>query len=154
MVDFQGFSKSIAREAGELLVEHQDRGVAITHKSNDIDLVTTADRASEKLLASRIRDQFPDHLILGEEEGESGNPDSNLRWVIDPLDGTASARPASLEPSRRGQGSAERPLGLAHALSNSEKSHVRRLLGKEARKITFSTPFHGEGHFCRAVDTK
>ena len=90
MVDFQGFSKSIAREAGELLVEHQDRGVAITHKSNDIDLVTTADRASEKLLASRIRDQFPDHLILGEEEGESGNPDSDLRWVIDPLDGTVN----------------------------------------------------------------
>ncbi len=33
---------------------------------------------------------FPDHAILGEEGGVSGNPQSEYLWVVDPIDGTTN----------------------------------------------------------------
>jgi myo-inositol-1(or 4)-monophosphatase len=54
-----------------------------------IDLVTEADLGSEKVIIASIREAFPDHAILAEESGMSGeNPAS--RWIIDPLDGTTN----------------------------------------------------------------
>ena len=88
--DYESFAKEIAREAGQLLLKYQREGVEIDSKSNEIDLVTTADRASESLLVSRIREQFPEHQILAEEDGAMGDPSATLRWVLDPLDGTVN----------------------------------------------------------------
>jgi len=48
----------IAREAGALLVEFFRRRVKIEYKG-DADLVTEADRTSEKLILERIRTQWP-----------------------------------------------------------------------------------------------
>lgn len=64
------------------------RRVAIEYKG-DADLVTAADRASEKLIRQRIKAQWPSHDILGEEEGlvDTG---SEYRWYVDPLDGTTN----------------------------------------------------------------
>lgn len=54
-----------------------------------IDLVTEADLGSEKTIIAVIRKAFPDHAILAEESGLSGeNP--GIRWIIDPLDGTTN----------------------------------------------------------------
>lgn len=50
------------------------------------DPVTEADREAEKAIRRVIETQFPDHAILGEEFGRSGEGD--LLWVIDPVDGT------------------------------------------------------------------
>jgi myo-inositol-1(or 4)-monophosphatase len=79
---------SIAREAGALLMEHFDRHVKIEYKG-DADLVTVADRKSEALIRERIRSLWPDHDVLGEEEGlrDTG---SEYRWYVDPLDGTTN----------------------------------------------------------------
>jgi myo-inositol-1(or 4)-monophosphatase len=78
----------IAREAGALLMEYFRQHVAIEYKG-DADLVTIADRSSEKLIRERIRSQFPGHDVLGEEEGlvDTG---SDYRWYVDPLDGTTN----------------------------------------------------------------
>ena len=51
--------------------------------------VTCADKLIESLLRERIRSQFPDHGIIGEEEANE-NLISKYRWVIDPIDGTRS----------------------------------------------------------------
>jgi len=52
------------------------------------ELVTEADKAVEKYLVSEIIKRYPDHGILGEEQGERvGN---EYRWLIDPIDGTTS----------------------------------------------------------------
>ncbi len=48
--------------------------------------MTEADREAEKAIRRVIEAQFPDHAILGEEFGRSGEGD--LLWVIDPVDGT------------------------------------------------------------------
>ncbi len=51
--------------------------------------VTIADKQIESLLREKIRSEFPDHGIIGEEEADE-NLISKYRWVIDPIDGTRS----------------------------------------------------------------
>jgi len=80
---------SIARAAGELLLDHRRRGFAIASKATRIDLVTDADRESETLVVEELQRRFPGHPILAEEEGERGGT-SDHRWIVDPLDGTTN----------------------------------------------------------------
>jgi len=78
----------IAREAGALLLGHFRAHVAVEYKG-EADLVTIADRESEKLIRSRILEYWPTHDILGEEEGFA-DTGSEYRWYVDPLDGTTN----------------------------------------------------------------
>jgi len=78
----------IAREGGALLMQYFARHVVIEYKG-DADLVTIADRTSEKLLVERIHETWPDHDILG-EEGTLTRSGSDYRWYVDPLDGTTN----------------------------------------------------------------
>src|SRR3954447_15900488 len=77
----------IAREAGAVLMDFFGR-VTIEYKG-EADLVSVADRTSEKLIRERIKKLWPTHDILGEEEGlvDTG---SDYRWYLDPLDGTTN----------------------------------------------------------------
>jgi len=50
------------------------------------DPVTEADRGAETVIRAVISEHFPDHAIIGEEWGNSG--DSRYTWIIDPVDGT------------------------------------------------------------------
>ena len=79
---------AIVREAGGLLMDYFRKHVTIEYKG-DADLVTVADRSSEKLIRERIRSRWPSHDVLGEEEGlvDTG---SDYRWYVDPLDGTTN----------------------------------------------------------------
>lgn len=85
---FAAPASRIAMEAGALLRNYYNRGVATEYKG-DVDLVTEADRASEKLLAERLHATFPGHGIYG-EEGTRSRLESEYRWYIDPLDGTTN----------------------------------------------------------------
>ncbi|MGA8026863.1 MAG: inositol monophosphatase family protein [Bryobacteraceae bacterium] len=76
----------IAREAGQVLLAH--RGVAFELKGA-FDLVTAADRASEQLVVKRLQERFPRHGIVAEEGGRA-EMHSELRWYVDPLDGTTN----------------------------------------------------------------
>jgi myo-inositol-1(or 4)-monophosphatase len=78
----------IAREAGALLAHYFERRVGFELKG-DFDLVTVADRASEKLVLERLRSHFPSHSIMAEESG-SHQGSSEYRWFVDPLDGTTN----------------------------------------------------------------
>lgn len=78
----------IAREAGALLSSYFERHIGYELKA-EYDLVTDADRASEKLVIERLRSHFPTHAIVAEESGgHSGS--SDYRWYVDPLDGTTN----------------------------------------------------------------
>jgi myo-inositol-1(or 4)-monophosphatase len=81
-------AEAIGREAGALLREYFHRGVRTEYKG-DVDLVTEADRASEKLITERLRAAFPAHGVYG-EEGTRSALDSEYRWYVDPLDGTTN----------------------------------------------------------------
>jgi myo-inositol-1(or 4)-monophosphatase len=80
--------EAIAREAGVLLMGYFKRRVTIEYKG-DVDLVTEADRASEKLIVERLQARWPEHGIVG-EEGTRSEADAEYRWYVDPLDGTTN----------------------------------------------------------------
>ncbi len=78
-----------ARRAGQIINRASvdlDR-VKVTVKQQH-DFVTEVDRAAEKAIIDVIREAYPDHAILAEESGASG--DSEFQWIIDPLDGTTN----------------------------------------------------------------
>jgi myo-inositol-1(or 4)-monophosphatase len=79
---------AIAREAGALVTEFAQRRIGYELKAEH-DLVTAADRASEKLIVERILAAFPDHSIVA-EEGGGREGSSEYRWYVDPLDGTTN----------------------------------------------------------------
>jgi myo-inositol-1(or 4)-monophosphatase len=80
--------EAIAREAGTLLMGYLARHVTIEYKG-EVDLVTEADRASEKLIVERLRARWPEHGIVA-EEGTRSEMDAEYRWYVDPLDGTTN----------------------------------------------------------------
>ncbi len=83
-----GPASEMARAAGALLREYYHRGVATEYKG-EVDLVTVADRESEKLLVEQLHAQWPDYGVLG-EEGTRSQMECEYRWYIDPLDGTTN----------------------------------------------------------------
>jgi myo-inositol-1(or 4)-monophosphatase len=81
----------IAREAAwaaadELRARFGRRPSHVHAKSSPTDLVSEADVAAERAIRSVLASRRPDDSILGEEGGATG--DGDLRWVVDPLDGT------------------------------------------------------------------
>jgi myo-inositol-1(or 4)-monophosphatase len=86
--EFVALMSEIAREAGTLLMGYFRAHVKIEYKG-DADLVTEADRASEKLILERIRAHWPAHDVIG-EEGAKIETGSDYRWYVDPLDGTTN----------------------------------------------------------------
>jgi myo-inositol-1(or 4)-monophosphatase len=58
-------------------------------KKGEIDIVTEADTASEKVILDTLAYRFPGHSVMAEESGRrDGDPD--CQWIIDPLDGTTN----------------------------------------------------------------
>ncbi len=86
--EFVPLMSEIAREAGALLMEYFRRRVKIEYKG-EADLVTEADRASEKLILERIRAHWPSHDVIG-EEGARVETGGDYKWYVDPLDGTTN----------------------------------------------------------------
>ncbi len=80
---------TIVEAAGPIALRYFRSGVEVADKSAGaaFDPVTRADREVEASIRSELARSFPDHGILGEEEGVLRS-DSPLRWVIDPIDGT------------------------------------------------------------------
>lgn len=88
--DYITTASEIARRAGALLLEFLNRGVKTEYKGvGTVDVVTEADRASEKLIVESLRAAFPNHGIVG-EEGSRSHSSSECLWYVDPLDGTTN----------------------------------------------------------------
>jgi myo-inositol-1(or 4)-monophosphatase len=88
MASYVECAVEIAHEAGSLLRHFFERHVRFELKG-DFDLVTEADRASEKLVVERLKARFPDHGVVA-EEGGGHDSSSEYRWFVDPLDGTTN----------------------------------------------------------------
>src|SRR5215475_9212692 len=73
-----------ARRAGEIIVRSMNRvhQLDVRAKGRN-DYVTEVDTAVERDIVETIRKSYPDHAILAEESGASG--DNEFVWIIDPL---------------------------------------------------------------------
>lgn len=78
-----------AREAVRIQLAEKDTDLGITTKSTDTDLVTRVDRLCEERIREILAEAYPDHAVLGEEEGET-LPGARFRWIVDPIDGTVN----------------------------------------------------------------
>jgi myo-inositol-1(or 4)-monophosphatase len=79
-------ARQAAANAGEVLLRHLQAGVNVRKKSSH-QLVSDADIEAERAVVKTIRQVFPAHAIVGEEEQKDDLGAEHV-WVIDPLDGT------------------------------------------------------------------
>lgn len=85
-----GFMKETAIRAGNEIMLYFRGEFQVDRKNLEvsaIDIVTDADRSSEKLILEAISREFPTHDIITEET-DTEDTGSSWKWVIDPLDGT------------------------------------------------------------------
>ena len=61
--------------------------ISVQHKQHN-DFVSEVDRAAEATIIETLLDAYPEHAILAEESGRTGQ--SEYQWIIDPLDGTTN----------------------------------------------------------------
>ncbi len=86
------FMKDLASEAGAIVASYFQGCFEVQSKDeapNGIDIVTDADKASERFIMDQIRKSFPTHDILTEET-ETEITGSKFLWIVDPLDGTVN----------------------------------------------------------------
>ena len=88
---YYNFLSKLANGLTSFYYKKLDRSFKVINKAKKkgYDPVTSADRAFEKFIRSKINKKFPTHQIIGEEFGHKKSS-SNFTWVIDPIDGTRS----------------------------------------------------------------
>ena len=83
--EIDGFLLTLPTLSRPVVTQHFRSGFSIEQKA-DASPVTIADKSVEAELRHAILTAFPDHAIVGEEQG--GCADRQFCWVIDPIDGT------------------------------------------------------------------
>ena len=84
--DFLFVAIKAAKAAAQIQNYYIGRDLEIKTKSSETDLVTKVDKLCESKIREIIYQAYPDHVVLGEEQGQSGA--ASHRWIVDPLDGT------------------------------------------------------------------
>lgn len=79
----------IATEAASFVKAGYERGSVDVEIKADGSEVTDIDRGAEELVRRRVSERFPDDAVHGEEAGVTQGT-SGQRWIVDPIDGTAS----------------------------------------------------------------
>jgi len=84
-------AKRATYAAASLITQSFDRSDKLKIKTKSAnDFVSNIDIAVENSITDTILASFPEHLVIGEENGAVGNAGSEYRWVIDPIDGTTN----------------------------------------------------------------
>jgi len=81
-------ARTIALDAATLVSGYRGRPLNVQSKAGD-EPVTEADHAANTLIVERLREAFPDDVILSEEIPDDGSRLGRDRvWMVDPIDGT------------------------------------------------------------------
>lgn len=87
---FEKVACDAAREAGRLIRESFRGKTPVPVERKGLhDFVTAVDREAEKVVIGHLLRHFPEHTVMA-EEGSPEAPDSDHRWIVDPLDGTTN----------------------------------------------------------------
>lgn len=91
MTEIELIAEALEELSDYVRVRYADRvNIAVSAKGNPNDVLTEVDVAVQERFAARLRETFPDDLLVG-EEGELARipdaPDARC-WIIDPIDGT------------------------------------------------------------------
>lgn len=90
-------AQEAALQAGAKILEairttSGNESIQLATKSSSTDLVTETDQKCEELVTQTIQSNFPDHMIIGEEDSGSKKYELTNKptWTIDPIDGTTN----------------------------------------------------------------
>lgn len=86
---WRDLAEDAAQKAGALMLERLKEPMELKSKGFR-DIVTAVDFEAQALITSMIREAFPDHGFLTEEEDSTLPEEGPVRWVIDPIDGTSN----------------------------------------------------------------
>ncbi|CAH1109644.1 unnamed protein product [Psylliodes chrysocephalus] len=89
--EYLDFVLPLVKDAGKELVSAKDYEVEF--KGEDFDVVTIYDRKIEDILIKKLKERWPDHKFIGEEESYINGVSeltNSPTWIIDPIDGTAN----------------------------------------------------------------
>lgn len=84
------FAQSIVLSAGDFLRQHLNDTLKIEEKASATDLVTHLDKEVQESLTTKIKSNYPNDFIFGEEGGDVSSILHGNVWVIDPIDGTSN----------------------------------------------------------------
>jgi fructose-1,6-bisphosphatase/inositol monophosphatase family enzyme len=83
-------ASALAVEAGRRILRYLDGALEVGHKERG-EVVTPADRESDRLIRHGLAAAFPADAIFSEETADSPDRLANPRvWIVDPLDGTSN----------------------------------------------------------------
>lgn len=88
--DLERLAVDLAGGAADLVRAARLQPLSVRSKSTATDLVTTADRDSERWLVEQLARHRPADSILAEEGGAHAAGTSGVRWLLDPIDGTVN----------------------------------------------------------------
>src|SRR6266550_1262917 len=83
-----GVAVKAARAAGALMKKHFHEPKKVTETTQH-DIKLELDVRCQQLIEKKLAASFPKISVLG-EEGDTGDPSAEQRWVIDPIDGTVN----------------------------------------------------------------
>jgi myo-inositol-1(or 4)-monophosphatase len=83
------FAIEIAEKSSSILKDGFNKHYKIFSKEGIHNLVTEYDLKSEDFIISSIKNTYPNSSILSEEKGKVDGQEE-MRWIIDPLDGTVN----------------------------------------------------------------
>ena len=88
LIDELKVCKDIIKEAGKKILDIYKTDFEVEYKEDDSPL-TMADRLSNEIIVSKLKEKFKDYAILSEESKDNLERMKNdWCWIIDPLDGT------------------------------------------------------------------
>ncbi len=80
----------ITDQANGILIKYFQQVLSVDYKKDEFDPVTVADRESDNLIREQLHGEFPDDLILSEENDNIPDDYAGRVWMVDPLNGTKS----------------------------------------------------------------
>jgi myo-inositol-1(or 4)-monophosphatase len=89
--DLVAVARRAARVGADVAMAWRQRAdqLRVEEKDGPADLVSQADRDVEAAIKAELARSRPRDGVLGEERGETAG-DSDVRWIVDPIDGTTS----------------------------------------------------------------
>ncbi len=150
-----------ARAGAAVAMKHYRSGVRVPYEAKARnDFVTAVDREAEAAIVAEIRERFPRHAILA-EESERTTSGEEIRWIIDPLDGTTnfihgfpvfsvSVAAAEIGPSGPGSTLASRPGSHSHRAVSEEKHEASR--GGDEKPRAAPDEGHGSSEIRLSLD--
>ena len=80
----------IVEDTKPILLKYFNKVLEVDYKKDEFDPVTAADKEADNFIRGRIKEEFPDDLILSEENNKIPNDYEGRVWMVDPLNGTKS----------------------------------------------------------------